>query len=807
MKKFLNESMFKYGWWFIFNLLVTLFIVSLLGIGGGKGKDGLNGQDGAYIRDILEQTYEVKPTGEARTAYAQGLVEEGYFAIDELADFATYFHSDFENLSNWAEYNVLVERNFVLLNDIDFAEAEDNHLIPNSFSFDFGFTDFDFEGVFDGAGFSILNYTRASTSIEIGFFPSVGSAIIKNITFVNADVTYLPTEGYADVGVLVGEAEYNLDLINVTVQDSIVVGSESAGGLVGYTDDTTRIINSHVIDSTIYGRYEAGGFIGDADYGDLLIAYSSNQNTEVNGLDNEYFDRSNNEDSMDAGGFVGEVDDQGWVYVYQSYNTGYVASQSNPAGGFFGDMDNVNRLFIAQSYNNAFIESYDAEAGGLIGDINLDFTLNIQDSFNAGTIFSSDIGGGIIGRLARDNRHPEVELINVYNAAQILSDDNDDQYGGIIGDVDSSLILNIRNSFNVGEFSNSIVENDDLFDSNFPMNGSIVGEVEEVLLSNVFFYVNLDRLDYYLPTATDKQFDFGSAPIYDHAKFTSEDFILNQSWDFNRIWEFNEGYAYPTLQALVFTPANPIETDYAPNVDVWISDIEFIEVESGYSPVELNLEYLVISDVEDKASELTLEIRVSTTNFVESDQSLLEDLIEASTSMYSGLGYPTSPIGVGSFTPETSDQHYVYFLVTDTDGNTTFIQRGDFTPIGVDTVAPTISEDSFSADFGSNDVSVINIRFETATDNMDAAEDLRYFFVVSNGTEVFADIDTAYNALNDELYVFQARFYPTVGGTAENSFDNLIAFDFGNEYYATVLVIDDAGNKSIYDFVTIIALD
>lgn len=808
MKKILNDSMFKYGWWFIFNLLVTLFIVSLMGVGGGRGKDGLDGQDGVYIRNMLEQTYEVKPTGASRAAYAQALVEEGYFAIDELADFETYFHTDFEGVANWLEYSVLTNRKYVLLNDIDFAEAEESHFIPARVSYEFsGVTDFGFDGIFDGAGFSILNYTRSSMDLNVGFIPSVNTAIIKNISFVNAEVQALSNEGDANVGVVVGDANGNIDFINVTVEDSIVISTGDAGGVVGNVEDTTRFINSHVIDSTIYGKWDGGGFIGRADYGDLLFAYSSNQNTEVNGLSNEFYDRSNNDYGMDAGGLVGEVDDQGWVYVYQTYNTGYIASKTNSAGGFFGNMDNINRLLIAQSYNNAYIESFSSRAGGLIGDINVDFTLHVQDSFNAGTIFSSDTGGGIIGRLERDNRHPEVEIINVYNSARILSNENTDEFGGIIGDVDSSLILNIRNSFNVGEFSNSLVENDDLFESNFPMNGSIIGEVEEALLTNVYFYVDLERLDNYLQTATDKQFDIGSAPIYDHDKFTSEDFILGQAWDFDGIWNFTEGYDYPTLTELTFTPMVQEETDYKPTIEVWVAQSVFLEVETGYSPVQLLLDYMDMGDVEDKAEELTFEILVSTTLYNEYEDGSLEGLLDDSTVMYSGLGYPTAGEPIGNFVPENSDTHYAYFLVTDTDGNQTFIQRHEFTPmLGGDTEAPTIVAGAFSASFGSNDPTIIDIAFTTGTDNVTPEDELSYFFVVSTSTEAFSSPETAYAALNDELYAFQLKFTPTIG-LSENSFVDLVGFEFNVEYYASILVLDDADNPSLYAFVPIIVLD
>jgi len=806
MNKYLNKSNLKFVWWFILNLITTLFVVSLIGLfGGAQGEDGLDGRDGSYIRDILTQNMREKPTGTDRETYADDLIEEGFLPIDSLEDFETYFYDVFLEVENDTQAEEIEEYNYVLTADLDFSEATERQRIPLQYSIFQNSNDFYFRGIFDGAGYTISNFSLESDSYTAGFFPRVDDAIIRNVTFYEAFVSNAAyTDSGNEVGIVVGYSSEELDLINVTVESSIVESKGNAGGFVGYTDGTTRILNSHVIDSDISGFYTSGGMIGRSTDGDVLIALSTSVGNYVNGYDiSSFFDVSI---EAQAGGFVGEIDDMGWLYVYRSFNTSHVKSANDDAGGFFGDLDNINRLFIAQSYNAGFIESYDDNAGGFIGSLSLDFSLIIQDSFNIGTIYGDEDSGGLIGYFERDNRHPESTILNVYNAGHIFGN-GDYNFGGFIGDQDQSMLLTIQTSFSFTSFSPAIFENNPFYSSNFPNNGAIIGDVEEVIFDQVYFYVEANNPSY-SDVATDKQIDFGTVALEDEASFYEEDFILNQSWDFKSIWEFTEDFDFPTLKEVEFLSVEEdVVLDIAP--DVWAyGNIDMLDIEEGYTPFEFYFYDFFIGDLEDTGDEMTVQFGYSDNNYYDEGEELANFLADVEI-FYTQTGYPL-PGEVFDVTVEDTNFKYLYVIVTDTDGNKGFYQTLTFEAqlrTLEDVIAPTTTAAQVSADFVENNINEISVSFTTATDNVSAHANLDYTVLVTNSAEAFVDADTANSLRFTDFYQYEGTISGEIAEGIYTGSWPVTDLQINVEYYVTIIVEDEAGNRFLYTYDTIQIID
>jgi hypothetical protein len=370
------------------------------------------------------------------------------------------------------------------------------------------------------------------------------------------------------------------------------------------------------------------------------------------------------------------------------------------------------------------VQSFDDNAGGMIGELELDFSLIVQDSFNIGTVYGTDSSGGLIGYFERDNRHPESSIINFYNAGNIYG--FDDYYGGIIGDQAQSMLLTIQTSFSFTAFSPSITEISPFDPQTFAYNGAVIGQVEEVMFDQVYYYVEANNPSY-PQTATDKQFDFGTVAIDDEASFHEEDFVLNQAWDFQTIWEFTDAFDFPTLQDVEFL--NPgEEPDLEDGLNIYANAIiDMLDTEEGYTPFEFYFYDFWMGDNQDLAEDLTIEFGYLDT-YYEDLEADLENLLADIEIFYSQTGYPM-PGEVFEFTPVNDNYNYLYVIVTDSDGNKNFDYVAEFQAQLVtleDVLAPTTIDTQVTASFNDNDVIAFTVGFQTAIDNVSAHANLTY---------------------------------------------------------------------------------
>ena len=121
-----------------------------------------------------------------------------------------------------------------------------------------------FKGTFDGKDHAItgMKVSGAYQSYGYGFFKLVISAIIKNVTFTQAEVK---GEYSNVVGCVAGYSYGSSTFENVHVTDSLVYAFGKVGGFVGMAEDadaTTTFRNCSVEATTIHGGYNVAGFCG-----------------------------------------------------------------------------------------------------------------------------------------------------------------------------------------------------------------------------------------------------------------------------------------------------------------------------------------------------------------------------------------------------------------------------------------------------------------------------------------------------------------------------------------------------------------
>ena len=121
-----------------------------------------------------------------------------------------------------------------------------------------------FQGTFDGKDHAItgMKVSGAYQSYGYGFFKLVISAIVKNVTFTQAEVK---GEYSNVVGCVAGYSYGSSTFENVHVTDSLVYAFGKVGGFVGMAEDagaTTTFRNCSVEATTIHGGYNVAGFCG-----------------------------------------------------------------------------------------------------------------------------------------------------------------------------------------------------------------------------------------------------------------------------------------------------------------------------------------------------------------------------------------------------------------------------------------------------------------------------------------------------------------------------------------------------------------
>jgi Putative peptidoglycan binding domain len=332
-----------------------------------------------------------------------------------------------------------------------------------------GWSNAEFEGVFDGQGHTISNLTiNLPTQSNIGLFYALRGATVKNLNLNGGTIT-----GVEDVGSIAGYAEDGITVTNVHSNLSIVGpfnpdwnwGGQYMGGLIGYQDaygyqnmDVT--ISSSTFSGTLTGTYALGGLVGYMDFYPDLQATSTTgyyvQNNTVSG--SIIGDEVNG--STRIGGLFGEVDVYNTEYDSQTisglFTNNTVTSATSMSGGqymggLFGYLDfEVGDNYTTTNFNindnsvNTSINSTSSMLGGLVGYLYTYFdsaneilNLGMNSNTTLGSITSSGDGniGGLIGKSeTHTGNNNSVFTYDVSRNKSLMSlSGNDDGVGGLFG--------------------------------------------------------------------------------------------------------------------------------------------------------------------------------------------------------------------------------------------------------------------------------------------------------------------------------------------------------------------------------------
>ena len=258
----------------------------------------------------------------------------------------------------------LMDKNFILLNDIDLSEYSGTqyNIIGNNSQ--------PFIGYFDGDHHTILNFSYTSTGANyIALFGKTGEFFkdtgqVRNLTLLNANVN-AGTGNY--VGALAGLARGSL--VNCHVESGTIQGGDYVGGLCGNADYNT-LANCHT-DCNVEGDYNVGGLAGSGDL--VLQCYATGQVTGVSSV----------------GGLIGNQGGE----INKCYATGDVVGLAggDSVGGLVGIMYPDSSVRNSYARGNVTGNFY---VGGLLG-MNWDGT--VTHCYSTGVVSGAVAVGGLVG--------------------------------------------------------------------------------------------------------------------------------------------------------------------------------------------------------------------------------------------------------------------------------------------------------------------------------------------------------------------------------------------------------------------------
>ncbi|MBI1203784.1 MAG: filamentous hemagglutinin N-terminal domain-containing protein, partial [Rhodopseudomonas sp.] len=243
-----------------------------------------------------------------------------------------------------------------------------------------------FSGHFNGLGHTISNLTvDTGTHYYAGLF-GVQSGAIAGIGLVGGS-----TNGYADVGALVGY-NYIGSVTNAYATGTVTDVFDAVGGLVGYNQAgvIANVYATGAVSGTSGGGGPGGGLVG-RNTGSITNAYATGSVSGVGSY---------------AGGLVGSNDGSNGGTsgtITNVYATGAVTSAGYQVGGLVGSSKKGS---ITDAYATGAVSGL-GNVGGLIGYIDRG---TITDTYATGAVTSTDTttGGGFVGTEAYLNGYPTI---------------------------------------------------------------------------------------------------------------------------------------------------------------------------------------------------------------------------------------------------------------------------------------------------------------------------------------------------------------------------------------------------------------
>ena len=450
-----------------------------------------------------------------------------------------------------------------------------------------------FKGVFDGQG-----HTISGLSVDVGgyagFFDYVGAnGQIKNInvvaTTINGSYAGVLAGSYGSdkpiencsakaesvngspSGGLIGRAEAALTITNSYTSGNI--SGSISGGLVGYANATLTIANSYA-SGNVSGNDYSGGLVGQASA--IIITNSYASGNVSNGL---Y-----------SGGLVGYV---GNARIENSYASGNVSTTAR----FINQEDTRSGTTSCPSCNATscdgqtyygtitYIYNYSGYSGGIVGYANgiLDISNNYASgniimNLNASESSESSFSSGCSNRYG-DKYSITIRTIRNYNYSLYSS--------GLVGYANNT--SNITNSYASG----SITEN---------LDGTLREDISSrTRIGGIFGRYNNGTMTsvYYNSESTSQA--SGSGNLTSGVFAISSDNLKKKNsflnWDFNEIWDIDEGISYPYLR--FYIPLNSefdLEVEQIPDLAYTGTQIKpepTVRLKTGGTPLTKDTDYML----------------------------------------------------------------------------------------------------------------------------------------------------------------------------------------------------------------------
>ena len=241
-----------------------------------------------------------------------------------------------------------------------------------------------FQGIFDGQGFALRNYTFISQYRDAGLFAKIGpQGSVRNFRMTNVRLT-----GADNVGALAGQNE---GVINNVQVEGVISGRNNVGGIVGatqlaigYPSYTGKLVNVF-FEGRVTGDSNVAGISGQLfNYASIELAFAkgvvaATADARLGGV---------------AGGIVGTVGYGATVDLSHAQ----VRTSGDVAGGAVGHLKCHAR--VSNTYTERAVEG--ATAGGLIGSLENAF---VQNSYSLSYSSGGQHVGGLVGKNSDDQRN------------------------------------------------------------------------------------------------------------------------------------------------------------------------------------------------------------------------------------------------------------------------------------------------------------------------------------------------------------------------------------------------------------------
>ncbi len=256
----------------------------------------------------------------------------------------------------------------------------------------------EFTGTFDGAGYSIDNFSLVNTGIYgAAFFgATTNRAVIKNLYLTNINIS-----GGSITGGLIGGA--NQVIVENCHVSGTVSGVNNVGGLLGSTFQAR--VSRSTYAGNVSGTDNVGGIVGSGYH--VYVGESKFLSGTVAGADDN------------TGGIVGDLDES---VVYLSSSAGTI-NGVRITGGIAGRVDHSS---VANSFSSANITGTVVAVGGIAGVAG--WPSYIVNSYATGSVSGAQEVGGAVGSLTTYGR-----LVNTYSTASVNGTAGSGSVGFLVG--------------------------------------------------------------------------------------------------------------------------------------------------------------------------------------------------------------------------------------------------------------------------------------------------------------------------------------------------------------------------------------